>query len=92
MIYKINCKRCNEFYIGKTVDLKSRVSKHKSDIKLREQRTLDNKYVMKISQHFSTCCPKVKYPIKIVTFSKVAKYSPSSFIDGGGLISSKIQT
>lgn len=71
VIYKITCNRCNEFYIGKTNDLKSRVYKHKSDIKLCEQRTLENKYVMKLSQHFNTCCPKVEYPFKIVPFYEV---------------------
>ena len=71
IIYKLTCNKCNEFYIGKTNNFKSRVSKHKSDIKLCEQRIIENKYVQQVSQHFNICSPQSKLNFKIVPFYEV---------------------
>ena len=71
VIYKLTCNYCNEFYIGKTNDFKNRVSKHKSDTKLAEQRLLENRYVMKVSQHLFYCKPGCNFSFKIVPFYEV---------------------
>ena len=80
IIYKLTCNRCNMFYIGKTTDLKNRVSKHKSDAKLAPQRIIDNKYVMKVSKHLSECASALKYPFKIAPFFEVRDATLTSLL------------
>ena len=71
IIYKLTCNSCNNYYIGKTTNLKDRVSKHKSDARLAQQRMLENRYVMKVSKHLNSCSAVTIFDFKIVPFFEV---------------------
>ena len=48
-IYVVNCPGCDEYYIGKTVSLRQRMTTHRSDIRHDERR------VMEVSKHLNDC-------------------------------------
>ena len=48
-IYVINCPGCEQYYIGKTVSLRHRMTTHRSNIKHEDQR------VMEVSKHLDSC-------------------------------------
>ena len=63
LIYKITCKGCDDYYIGSSCDLRSRVSGHKGDLK--------NGGKMDVHKHIATCAsPRFEIPFTIVPFYK----------------------
>ena len=49
VVYIIKCSKCKEIYIGSTQALNTRISLHKSNIKITENRKLN------ISKHLYEC-------------------------------------
>ena len=63
VIYKITCKGCGQFYIGQTVHLRNRVTKHKSDLRYEYNRN------MKVHRHIHDCAASDhEFPFTIVPF------------------------
>ena len=56
-VYVLTCENCSDYYIGKTVDLRRRMSKHRRAIEDEYQREL------KVSIHIATCCDKPRYSV-----------------------------
>ena len=80
IIYILNCNNCWEFYIGETVNLKTRVSKHKSDVTHPE-----NSYCKKLMSHLRTCSnfrePYFRiYPIYFVENQQRRRFMEKRFI------------
>lgn len=65
IIYKIICIGCDEYYIGQTVHLRNRVSKHKNDVKNEEYRKT------KLHKHIYNCAGVNGTPFQIIPFFKV---------------------
>ena len=68
VIYKITCKQCQEFYIGQTVHLRNRMTKHKYD--LRNVEYIRN---MKVHIHLHNCANLHDIPFTIVPFYQVTQ-------------------
>ena len=49
VVYRIECSKCKEIYIGSTQALNTRTSLHKSNIKIEENRKLN------VSKHLYQC-------------------------------------
>ena len=64
-MYVLTCENCSDYYIGKTVDLRRRMSKHRRAIEDEYQREL------KVSIHIATCCDKPRY--SVLPFFKVKR-------------------
>ena len=62
VIYKITCNGCGEYYIGLTMHLRSRVSKHKNDLFNFSYR------IQKVHIHLHNCAGDIKIPFNIVPF------------------------
>ena len=73
LIYKINCRgNCgNLFYLGQTVELRQRVTKHKSDFRHVEQKIIDEENIMKLHLHLHHCANNVDPPFEIIPFYQV---------------------
>ena len=56
VIYLLKCNGCDKFYLGQTIDLKQRISKHKSDIKHPY-----NSNCRACSEHLRDCAKKEPY-------------------------------
>ena len=65
VIYKITCKGCLTYYIGQTVYLRNRVTKHKCDIKNPDYR------IQKVHKHIFQCTNDFEVPFTIVPFYHV---------------------
>lgn len=65
VIYVLTCENCGDYYIGKTVDLRRRMSKHRRAIEDEQQR------VLKVSKHIANCCDVPRY--SILPFFKVKR-------------------
>lgn len=68
IIYKIACKGdgCSQFYLGQTVHLRNRVTKHKSDLRYEINRN------MKVHKHIHACAASdYEFPFTIVPFYHV---------------------
>ena len=62
---------CDEYYIGQTVHLRNRVTKHKSDLFHRMNRN------MKVHKHIFDCAGVESTPFNIIPFFKVFNPIPA---------------
>ena len=69
LIYKITCNGCQEYYVGMTKKLRSRVSGHKSSLFNSNYR------LQKLHKHIHDCAKKQKIPFSIVPFYKCKRDS-----------------
>lgn len=78
VIYVLQCKRCWKFYIGETKNFKSRVAKHKSDIKNPRKSNCRT-----LAEHLRTCSsfPHFRiFPIMYVDDRSRRKFQESRLI------------
>ena len=76
VIYLLKCANCWMFYVGETKDLKSRISKHKSDVK-----NLQNTNCVKLALHLRICS-KLRTPFfRIFPFFYVDDQQRRRFIE-----------
>lgn len=71
VIYKISCMGCDEYYLGLTIHLRNRVTKHKSDLYNYQNRN------MKVHKHIFDCAGIDGTPFKIIPFFKVNDPTPT---------------
>ena len=64
-IYVLTCENCGDYYIGKTVALRKRMSKHRRAIEDPYQRELN------VSKHIAECCDRPRY--NVVPFFQVKR-------------------
>ena len=72
IIYKIICRGCQmEDYIGQTVHLRNRMTKHKSDLRHIDTKIENYEFVMKVHMHLRNCANSFTPPFYIVPFYQV---------------------
>jgi ferredoxin len=75
VIYKISCKGCSLFYIGQTVNLRNRVTKHKYDLRHPTTR------LQKLHIHIHECAASnYEYPFTIVPFYYVRQCTTTAML------------
>ena len=47
VLYILICNNCDYFYLGKTIDFKQRICKHKSDVKHQQKVLAENVLTLK---------------------------------------------
>lgn len=62
LIYKITCKGCNEYYIGQTANLKSRLNNHKFCVENEAYR------VQNVHRHIGECAKNLVNKFSIIPF------------------------
>ena len=63
VLYILICNNCDYFYLGKTIDFKQRIRKHKADVKQPQNRT------------FRECAEHLRDFAKIELFSDLSVLS-----------------
>ena len=72
LIYNIICRGClKDFYLGQTVQLRQRVTKHKFDLRHIDEKMAKREFIMKIHMHLRNCAVSVVPPFYIVPFYQV---------------------
>ena len=69
VIYKISCNECQAFYIGETVHLQHRMTRHRYD--LRQIKHFDTG--MKVHVHLNACARSHDIPFTVVPFYQVTQ-------------------
>ena len=72
LIYKIICRGCEQdFYIGESVHLRNRVTKHKFDFRHIEEKIENHEPIMKVHMHLLDCAVMLYPPFYIIPFYQV---------------------
>ena len=78
VVYIIECSKCKEIYIASTQALISRISLHKSNIKITENRKLNvSKYLYECSQDVVKIMPKYQTNNYMLLQIKEKEFNPT---------------